>query len=94
MIVVMMTLLKDSDRVVTGRLSSIDVKNFSSDETRRVEIHVQYSRSHTIEPRKHQAVNVAEGQSRRGFAPQHVEWEGRSREAPLKSLPSRPRSML
>jgi hypothetical protein len=38
MIVVMMTLLKDSDRVVTGRLSSIDVKNFSGDETRRVEI--------------------------------------------------------
>ena len=38
MIVVMMTLLKDSDRVVTGRLSSIDVKNFPSDETRRVEI--------------------------------------------------------
>src|SRR6478672_11672950 len=34
----MMTLLKDSDRVVTGRLSSIDVKNFSSDEIRRVEI--------------------------------------------------------
>src|SRR5262249_55723573 len=34
---------------------------------------VQYSRSHTIEPRKHKAVNVAEGQSLRGFAPQHVE---------------------
>jgi hypothetical protein len=26
--------------------------------------------------------------------PQHIEWEGRSREAPLKSSPSRPRSML
>ena len=33
---------------------------------------VQYSRSHTIEPRKHKAVNVAEGQSPRGLAPQHV----------------------
>jgi hypothetical protein len=26
-----------------------------------------------IEPRKHQAINVAERQSLRGFAPQHVE---------------------
>src|SRR6266487_3724654 len=34
---------------------------------------IQYSRSHTIEPRKHQAVNVAECKSLRGFAPQHVE---------------------
>jgi hypothetical protein len=34
---------------------------------------VQYSRSHTIESRKHQAVKVAEGQSLRGFALQHVE---------------------
>jgi bifunctional non-homologous end joining protein LigD len=34
---------------------------------------VQYSRSYTIEPRKHQAVNIAERQSLRGFAPQHVE---------------------
>ena len=34
---------------------------------------IQYSGSHTIEPRKHQAVNVVEGQSLRGFAPQHVE---------------------
>src|SRR6516164_136763 len=34
---------------------------------------VQYSRSHTIEPRKHQAVNIAERQSFRRFAPQHVE---------------------
>src|SRR5262249_36434775 len=30
---------------------------------------VQYSRSYTIEPRKHQAVNIAERQSLRGFAP-------------------------
>ena len=29
------------DRVVTGSLPSIDVKNFSSDETRRVEIQSQ-----------------------------------------------------
>ena len=34
---------------------------------------IQCSRSQTIEPRKHQAVNVAERQSLRGFAPQHVE---------------------
>jgi hypothetical protein len=26
-----------------------------------------------VEPRKHQAVNIAEGQSLQGFAPQHVE---------------------
>jgi len=34
---------------------------------------IQYSGSHTIEPRKHQAVNIADGQSLQGFAPQHVE---------------------
>src|SRR5262249_61026943 len=34
---------------------------------------VQYFRSYTIEPRKHQAVNIAERQSLRGFTPQHVE---------------------
>jgi hypothetical protein len=34
---------------------------------------VQYSRSQTIEPRKHQAVNVAESQSLGGFARQHVQ---------------------
>src|SRR5438874_8385366 len=34
---------------------------------------VQYSRSQTIEPLKYQAVSVAERQSFREFAPQHVE---------------------
>jgi hypothetical protein len=34
---------------------------------------VQYSRSHMIERGRHQPVNVAERQSLRGFAPQHVE---------------------
>src|SRR5262247_3388104 len=34
---------------------------------------VQYFRSYTIEPRKHQAVNIAERQSLRGFTPRHVE---------------------
>jgi DNA-directed RNA polymerase specialized sigma24 family protein len=34
---------------------------------------LQYSSRHTIESRKHQAVHIAERQSLRGFAPQHVE---------------------
>jgi hypothetical protein len=40
---------------------------------------VQYSRSHTIEPRKHQAVNVAEGQSLRGLRRSTLSWCRRTR---------------
>jgi len=45
---------------------------------------VQYSRSRTIDPRKHQAVNIAEGQSRRGFAPQHVELVSKDKDLGLQ----------
>src|SRR6516164_2832346 len=48
---------------------------------------VQYSRSHTIEPRKHQAVNVAEGQSLRRFAPQHVELVSKDKDLGLQRSP-------
>jgi len=48
---------------------------------------VQYSMSHTIEPRKHQAVNVAEGQSLRGFAPQYVELVSKDKDLGLQRSP-------
>ena len=38
MTVVTMPLLKDSDRVMTGCLPAVDVKNFSGNKVRRVEI--------------------------------------------------------
>ena len=68
MIVVMMTLLKDSDRVVTGRLSSIDVKNFSSDETRRVEI--QYC-IHDFRYFSHATHRMERGKERMDFGRVH-----------------------
>jgi len=52
---------------------------------------VQYSRRHTIERRKHQAVNIAKRQSLRRFAPQHVELmisasnAARDRNSPVKT---------
>jgi len=48
---------------------------------------VQHSRSHTIEPRKHQAVNVAECQSIRGFAPQHVELVSKDKDLGFQGSP-------
>jgi hypothetical protein len=63
-----MTLLKDSDRVVTGRLSSIDVKNFSSDETRRVEI--QYC-IHDFRYFSHATHRMERGKERMDFGRVH-----------------------
>ena len=48
---------------------------------------IQYCRSHTIEPRKHQAVNVAVGQSLRRFAPQHVELVSKDKDLGLQRSP-------
>src|SRR5216684_1793993 len=47
----------------------------------------QYSRSHTIEPRKHQAVHIAERQSLRGFAPQHVELVSKDKDLGFQRSP-------
>src|SRR5260370_13186248 len=48
---------------------------------------VQCSRSRTIECCKHQAVNVTERQSLRGFAPQHVELMSKDQELGLQRSP-------
>jgi hypothetical protein len=48
---------------------------------------VRYSRSHTIEPRKHQAVHIAERQSLRGFAPQHVELMSKDKDLGFQRSP-------
>jgi hypothetical protein len=48
---------------------------------------VQYSRSHTIERGKHEAVNVTERQSLRGFAPQHVELMSKDKDLGLQHSP-------
>jgi hypothetical protein len=48
---------------------------------------VQYSRSHAIESRKHQAVNIAERQSLRGFAPEHVELVSKDKDLGLQRNP-------
>src|SRR5258707_11877120 len=48
---------------------------------------VQYSRSQTIEPSKHQAVNVAEGQSLGGFSPQHVELVSKDKDLGFQRSP-------
>jgi hypothetical protein len=48
---------------------------------------VQYSRSHTIEPRKHEAVHIAERQSLRGFAPQHVELVSKDKDLGFQRSP-------
>src|SRR5439155_9253140 len=40
-----------------------------------------------VEPRKHQAVNVAEGQSLRGFAPQHVELVSKDKDLGFQRSP-------
>src|SRR6266446_5215568 len=53
---------------------------------------VQYSRSHTIERGKHQPVNVAERQSLRGFAPQHVELMSKDEVLGLQRSPRPERS--
>ena len=45
-----------------------------------------------MEPRKHQAVNVAEGQSLRGFAPQHVELMSKDKDLGLQRSPRPERS--
>jgi hypothetical protein len=83
MIVVMMTLLKDSDRVVTGRLSSIDVKNFSSDETRRVEI--QYC-IHDFRYFSHATHRMERGKERMDFGRVHGGLDN-SRELALPQFP-------
>jgi hypothetical protein len=48
---------------------------------------VQYPRSHTIESHKHQAVDIAEGHSLRGFAPQHVELVSKDKDLDLQGSP-------
>jgi hypothetical protein len=40
-----------------------------------------------IQARKHQAVNVAEGQSLRGFAPQHVELVSKDKDLDFQRSP-------
>jgi hypothetical protein len=48
---------------------------------------VQYSRSYTIEPRKHKAVKFAEGQSLRGFAPQDIELVSKNQDLSFQGCP-------
>src|SRR3954447_12411179 len=48
---------------------------------------VQYSRSRPIEPSKNQAINVAERQSLRGFAPQHVELMSKDKDLRFQRSP-------